>query len=132
MKRVMIYVFFLWVMVFSAAAAMAGDCYTDTIVKRWIEERDEAAEHVVQAWIRGASVEEFASDVAVILSNELYVCSQCRDQRRFLEGNIYILKGKFHPKLETVPGSILERLVGRDLLSPWTQFPLAQKGGARK
>ena len=132
MKRAMICVFFLWVMVFSAASAMAGDCYTDTIVKRWLEERDEAAEHVVQEWIRGALLEEFASEVAVILSNELYVCSQCRDQKGFLEGNIYILKGKFHPKLETVPGIILERLVGHDLLSPWTQFPLAQKGGAKK
>ena len=132
MKRIIICVFFLLVMVFSAASAVAGDCYTNTIVKRWLKERDEAAEHVVQVWASGASPEEFASWVAIILSNELYVCSLCRDQNRFLEGNIYILKGKSHPKLETVPGIILEHVVGRDLLSPRTQFPLDQKGGAKK
>ena len=132
MKKIIFCSFVLWIMIFRFAGASAGDCYSDTVVKRWIEERDRAAEKVVQDWARGASPDEFAPGVAVIIADELFVCSQCRDQKNFLKEKIYILKGGSHPKVENVPGMILEHLVGSDLLSPWRQFPSDRRKVVRK
>ena len=123
MKTLIVCFFALWVVILDVSVAVSGDCYSDTIVKRWLEERDRAEEHVVQVWAKGASPEEFAPEVAVILSNEFYVCSKCRDQEDFLKGNLHVLGRGSNPKVETVPGMILEHLVGREMLSPWSQFP---------
>jgi len=132
MKKLMVCVAFLSVMTFGGSAAIAGSCFSDSVVKGWIEERDRAEEYVVQVWARGGSPEQFASEVAVILSNELYMCSKCRDEGEFLKTNLHILGKGSDPKVETVPGMILERLVGREMLSPWKQFPTDKKKEAAK
>ena len=98
--------------------ALAGSCYSDRVVKGWLTERDRSEERVVQLWARGASPDEFAPHVAVILANELYICSQCRDEKEFLEQNVHILGKASEPKVENVPGMILERFMGYDILSP--------------
>ena len=122
MKRLIGFVVFLVAIALSGSAAIAGSCYSDTVVKGWIEERDRAEEYVVQVWAKGGSPEQFASEVAVILSNELYMCSKCREEGEWLKANLHILGKGPDPKLETVPGIILERLVGYEILSPWIQF----------
>ena len=127
MKRVMVCFFVLCAMIFEVSTVMAGDCYSDTVVKGWLEERDRAAEHVVQVWARGASPKEFASKVAVILSNEFFICAHCRNQKQFLEDHIQILNGVSQPKVKNVPGMILEYLIGHDILSPWSQFPAEKR-----
>jgi len=132
MKKLIGFGVFLVVIALSGSAAIAGSCYSDTVVKGWIEERDRAEECLVQAWARGASPEQFASRVAVILSNELYVSSKCRDEGEFLKTNLHILGKGSDPKVETVPGMILERLVGYEMLSPWKQFPSYKKKEAAK
>ena len=129
MKKLMVCVAFLSVITFGGSAAIAGNCYSDSVVKGWIEERDRAEEYVVQVWARGGSPEQFASEVAVILSNELYMCSKCRDEGEFLKTNLHILGKGSDPKVETVPGMILERLVGHEMLSPWKQFPSEKRKG---
>ena len=128
MKKLMVCVLFLSGMALNLSTALAGDCYSDMVVRRWIEERDRAEERVVQVWAKGASPEEFASEVAVILSNEFYVCSKCRDENDFL----HILNKGSDPKVETVPATILERLVGQEILSPWRQFPSDRRKGVAK
>ncbi|HID10580.1 MAG TPA: hypothetical protein EYP17_04685 [Candidatus Latescibacteria bacterium] len=123
MKRVLICLFLLLV----ASQAVAADCRSDRIVQRWLEERDRAAQHVVRTWARGAPLEEIAPGLAVMLSNEIYVCSKCRGQEDFLRENLILLGAGSEPKVETVPAIILERMLGTDLLSPWKQFPFAAK-----
>jgi hypothetical protein len=132
MKRLMICILFLASMALSVSNTIAGDCYSDTVVKRWIQERDRAAERVVQAWAKGASPGDFAQDVAVIISNEFYVCSTCRDQNNFLSENLNILNNGSSPKVETVPAMILEHLVGEKILSPWRQFPADKRKGVAR
>jgi len=129
MKKLMVCVAFLSVITFGGSVAIAGSCYSDKVVKGWIEERDRAEEYVVQAWARGAAPEQVASQVAVILSNEIYMCSKCRDERNFLKSNLHILGKGSDPKVETVPGMILERLVGYEILSPRIQFPSNKRKG---
>ena len=128
MKRLMVCITVLAVMGF-CGSAVAGNCSSDRVVKGWVEERDRTEERVVQVWARGASPDQFASEVAVILSNELYICSKCRSQKGFLKVNMHILGKGSDPKVENVPGIILERLVGNDILSPWKQFPSHKRRG---
>jgi len=132
MKKLMVCVVVLLVVTFGGSAAIAGSCYSDTVVKGWIEERDMAEEYVVQVWAKGGSPEQFASEVAVILSNELYMCSKCRDEGEFLKTNLHILGKGSEPKVETVPGMILERLVGYEMLSPRIQFPSNKRKEAKR
>ena len=127
MKRSIICFILVSAMVLNVSTAMAGDCNSDLVVKRWIEERDKAEKHIVQIWAQGASPEEFASEVAVILSNEFYVCSKCRNESDFLERNLHILNKGSNPKVETVPAMILEHLIGHQILSPWNQFPSSRR-----
>ena len=110
-----------------ASAALAGNCYSDPVVKRWLQEREHAAERTVQLWAQGSSPEEFVSEVAVITSNELYVFSQCREQPDFLKTHVYVITGGNEPKVESVPAIILEHLVDEGMLSPWVQFPSDQR-----
>jgi len=70
--------------------------------------------------------------VAVILSNEFYIFSQCREQPDFLETRIYVINEGPEPKVETVPAIIIEHLVGKDILSPWNQFPSNYREGMVK
>lgn len=112
--------------------AIAGDCHTDTIVNRWMDERDRAEEQVVQLWSKGLLPEIFAEKVAVILANEFYICSKCRDEFEFLKDNVHVLKNGISPRVETVPTIILERMVGDRILSPWQQFPSEKRKGVSK
>jgi hypothetical protein len=107
---------------------MAADCYSDFVVKGWLEERDRAEKRVVQAWAKGASSEELASDIAIILANELYLCSTCRNQVDFLEEHLHVLNNGDSPAVDTVPARILETFVGGEFLSPWRQFPKGRRG----
>ncbi len=127
MKRSIICFILVSAMVLNVSTAMAGDCNSDLVVKRWIKERDKVEEHVVQIWAQGASPEEFASKVAVILSNEFYVGSRCRNESDFLARNLHILNKGSNLKVETVPAMILEHLVGHQILSPWNQFPSSRR-----
>ena len=127
MKKSMLCVVFLWVMAFGGSAAIAGSCHSDRIVKGWIEERDRAEEHVVQAWARGASPEEYTSELAIIISSELYMGSKCIKEGGWLKTNLHILGKASNPKVGIVPGMIVERLLGYEILSPWKQFPSNKK-----
>ncbi len=132
MKRLMICVFFVLCMGLNLSTALAGDCYSDMVVRRWVEERDNAEKRVVQAWAKGASPEQFASGVAIILSNEFYICSKCRDDSKFLKQKLHILNKGTNAKVETVPAMILEQLIGDKILSPWRQFPANRRKGVAK
>ena len=123
MIKLMIFGLSLLIGICTSSTVLAGDCHSDTVVKRWLEERDGAAKQVVQVWIKGAQPDDYASDVAVTLSNELYICSKCRGQEDFLTQNLIILGKESNPNVKTVPGMILEYLVGQELLSPYNQFP---------
>jgi len=127
MKSLMIFLVYLLISISTVSAVIAGSCYSDPIVKRWIEEIDHAAENVVQQWAQGSSPEKFVSDVAVIISNEFYVFSQCREEPKFLETHILFLNKGSDPRVETVPAMILEHLFGYDILSPWSQFPSGKR-----
>lgn len=99
MKKLIVCVLFVSCIGLNLSIAFAGDCYLDMVVRRWIEERDSAEERVVQAWAKGASPEQFASGVAIILSNEFYICSQCRDDSKFLKQKLHILNKGSDAKL---------------------------------
>lgn len=132
MKNIMVCIAIIGAILATPVMSSAGECYTDRVVKRWIEDRDRAEERVVQMWARGASPEEFASDVAVILSNEFYICSKCRENCGFLEQNLHLLNNGTAPKIEAVPAILLERLIGIKILSPWRQFPSEKRKGVAK
>ena len=132
MNRFLICLMVFGIICAGLSVAHAGECYSDMVVKRWLDERDRAEERVIQLWAKGHPPEDFASEVAVILANEFYFCSKCRDNVEFLRDNVHILKNGVSPKVETVPSIILERLVGAKLLSPWKQFPSDKRKGVAK
>ena len=132
MKKLIVYVLVVSCIGLNLSVAFAGDCYSDMVVRRWVEERDRAEERVVQAWAKGASSEQFAPGVAIILSNEFYICSKCRDDREFLKQKLHILNKGTDAKVETVPAMILEQLIGEQILSPWRQFPSDRRKGVAK
>lgn len=127
MKKLCVYAVILVVAFSGVSFAFAGSCQSDTVVKRWIEERDRKAVHIVRAWAGGTTPRELASEIAVILSNEFYMCSKCRNEIDFLKTNLRILNGGSSPKMETIPAVILEQLMGYPVLSPWTQFPARKR-----
>ena len=106
-----------------APLAVHASCYSDRIVSRWLEERDELAVGVVQSWAAGVPVEELSNDIAAIMANEVITCSKCSNDAEFLMKNLYILTGKTEPDVARVPAIILEHFLGNDLLSPYVQFP---------
>ena len=122
MKKLMISLLFFLILAFGSSA-FGESCYVDSTVRQWLEERDRAAEHMVQAWAQGAPLEDLAADVAVIISNEIYVSSMCRDSKDFQKEHLLIANAGPNPKVATLPAVILERLVGYQILSPRKQFP---------
>jgi len=132
MKKLMVCILFVLCIGLDFSTAFAGDCYSDMVVRRWVEERDRAEEQVVQAWAKGASPEQFAPGVAIILSNEFYICSKCRDDSEFLKQKLHILNKGTDAKVETVPAMILEQLIGDQILSPYRQFPAGRRKGVAK
>ena len=132
MNRLIVCLMLFGILGAGVTIANAGDCSSDMVVKRWLDERDRAEERVIQLWAKGHPPDDFASDVAVILANEFYFCSKCRDNIEFLRDNVHILKTGHSPKVETVPSIILEHLLGTKFLSPWNQFPSNKRGGVVK
>lgn len=122
MKKTMVSLLVLLGVILTISQASAGSCYSDSIVMGWIAERDRAERTVIQAWAKGASPQDLAPDIALLLSNEFYICSKCRDNTQFLKNHLHILNNGSSPKVETVPAMILERLIGYPILSPHLQF----------
>ena len=103
--------------------AVNASCYSDRIVSRWLEERDELAVSVLQDWAAGTSIEDLAPDIAAMMSNEVITCSKCSNENDFITENLFILTSENEPELDKVPAIILEHFLGKDLLSPYVQFP---------
>ena len=104
------------------SVAMAGNCRTDAVAKRWVDERNRAEVLVLQSWARGETVDRYASQVALIFSDELYLCSACRNDGAFLKENLHVLGKGVDPTVETIPGMILERFLGKGFLSPRREY----------
>lgn len=120
-------VVFLFLVV--GSIANADNCTSNTIVKRWVTERDEVSLRLLQGWCKGQNPRESASDVALILSNELYICGKCRNDPDFLKSNLILLNTGARPKVETIPIIVLEKMLGYPILSPHRDFPNALGGG---
>lgn len=116
-------------LMFGNSIASADNCVSNTIVKRWIAERDDVSLRLLQNWCKGQSPRESSSDVALILSNELYIGGKCRNDPDFLKTNLILLNTGARPKVETIPIIILERMLGYPILSPHRDFPNALGGG---
>ena len=111
------------------SASMALDCRSDSVVRDWIVERDNAEKRVLKQWATGAPAGEYADGVGIIVSSELFIGSSCRSPA-FLKQNLHFLGvGGKDLRVETVPCIILERLMGKDILSPHRNFP--KKEGLR-
>ncbi|MBC2714966.1 MAG: hypothetical protein HF978_06615 [Desulfobacteraceae bacterium] len=121
MRKIILYVVVFFVGFTSIAAG--ASCYSDRVVTRWIEERDELAVQVLQKWAKGASVDELTPAIATIISNELLTCSKCRNDVDFVKEKLILLNSTTEPRIETVPAIILKHYIGNDLLSPHRQFP---------
>ena len=106
---------------FGPSVSMAADCRHDPIVRDWIIDRDRAEQHVLSQWAKGAPAGALASDVAVIVSTELFIGSTCRNEV-FLKQNLHFLGVGDDLTVETLPCMILERILGRDILSPHKNF----------
>lgn len=129
MKRFTVCMMCLGPILMFTFTAQAGNCYSDSVVRRWVEESNQAAESVLQQWAQGRPPQDFAPAVAVILANEFYIFSHCREQADFVKSHVYIVNTGNNPKVETVPAVILERALGYDILSPRAQVrPEAGKG----
>jgi len=121
MRKLSIYI--ILILMAACPVAVHASCYSDRIVSRWLEERDELAVRVLQDWAAGAAVEELSSDIAAIMANEVITCSKCSNDGAFIQENLFILTGETEPDLNKVPAIILEHFLGKNLLSPYVQFP---------
>lgn len=123
MRKYILFGFLVMLLVTSGPAALAEtNCYSNSIIQGWLKERDAAARSVIQQWARGAPLEDMASDVAVIFTNEVYIRSMCRDSLEFLNKHLIIPDKEYNLKVETLPALILKYFLGFDILSPSTQF----------
>ena len=101
---------------------LAADCRHDPIVRDWIIERDQAEQDLLSDWAKGAPTERLASHVGIIVSSELFIGSKCRTEG-FLKQNLHFLgKDSDDLRVETLPCMILERILGKDILSPHKNF----------
>ena len=123
MKRLFIIIICLLSFTTAAMPARAGSCESDPIVKHWLKEKEEAATNVVQKWARGLAFDLIAAEIAVLISNEINLFSQCREESEYINRSIYILNQAGNSGVEAVPAIILERIIGENLLSPRRQFP---------
>lgn len=131
MKSKMIYAIIVTIILAAGSIAYAENCDSNTIVRRWITERDDVSLKLLQSWCKGQNPRESASDVALMLSNELYICGKCRNDPDFLKNNLILLNTGAQPKVETIPVILLERMLGYPILSPHRDFPNALGGGAK-
>jgi hypothetical protein len=112
-----------------ASPGMAADCRHDPIVRDWIIERDQSEQRLLREWAKNAPTDKLASDVGIIVSSELFIASKCRSES-FLKQNLHFLgAGSDDLRVETLPCMILERVLGKDILSPHKN--LSNKGGLR-
>ena len=118
MKKLMMWTVWFCMFLVGVSVAMAGDCRTDAVARRWLDERNKAEVWILQSWARGDATDQYTSKIALILANELYLCSACRDDRTFLESNLHVLGKSTEPTVATMPGMILERFLGKGFLSP--------------
>lgn len=121
MKKLKIFGFIISMLLFVVNQAWSN-CSNDPIVQKWILERNTAEKHVIQAWAKGKPEESYLSDIALIISNELYLCSFCRNNETFLHNHLHVISTESDPQIEHVPGIILERIVGYPVLSVPRQY----------
>ena len=69
----------------------------------------------------GAPEETFLPDIALILANELYLASYCRNNVAFLEKRLHVISQESSPEIKTIPSMIFERTIGYPVLSPYGQ-----------
>ncbi len=122
-----------FIMLFAGSLnALAGDCRTDSVSRRWVDERNRAEILVMQAWARGEKPDAYAEQVALILADELYLAGMCRDDGAFLKENLHILGKASDPTVATIPGMILEQFLGKGFLSPERDYGSTVEGGAKR
>lgn len=104
------------------------NCYSNSIIQGWINERDTAAKIVIQQWANGGSIEDMASNVAVIFTDEIYTRGMCRDSLQFLQRHLIIPDKNCDLKMETLPSLILNYFLGFDILVPYIQSEKPKTG----
>ena len=107
------------------------NCYSNSIIQGWINERDTAAKIVLQQWANGVPIEDMTSNVAVIFTNEVYTRSMCRDSLQFLQSHLIIPDKDCDLQMETMPSHILNYFLGFDILVPYI-LPETPKTGVKK
>lgn len=111
------------------ALAYAGDCNDNSVVQIWLAEREEASKKILRHWAQGGSLDEVAREIAVVVSNEMYILGVCRDPD-FLKENPVVCGAVSIPSLDSLPALILQHIAKKDILSPKREFPgLQTKGG---
>jgi hypothetical protein len=122
MKKVILIATCLWVI-----AAVPGfcvcNCHTDELVQRWVKEKNTAAVTIARKWVRNAPMDDLATHGAVILSNQIYILSKCKDDEAFLKKNLFQDNDtNGQGGLELLPAQIIEKMTGQDFFSPVSLF----------
>lgn len=111
-----------------------SSCESNTIVRNWINERDNNALKVVKAWVADEPKEVIASYVGLVWANETNIVAKCRKEPNFLRANLLVYGDRpISFTLETAPPLIIQQFLNDDLLSPLKQYEETKgnKGGAR-
>ncbi len=126
MKKIILMATCLWVIA-TIPGFCACNCDTDPLVQRWIKEKNNAAITIVKGWVRNVPLNELAAQGAVILSNQIYILSRCKDDEHFLKNNLFLDKGtNSQGGLELLPALIIEKMTGQDFFSPCALFENAR------
>ena len=98
---------------------LAQSCWSNLLVKEWIKERNRMELSILRKWIKGAGTDELASDIARLLYVEFKIATTCRKNPKFLQKHLHLLNSQgVQPDVESVPGILLEKVIGRPVLSP--------------
>lgn len=111
-----------------------SSCEGNTIVRNWINERDNNALKVVKAWVADEPKEVIASYVGLLWANETNIVAKCRKESNFLRANLLVYGDRpISFTLETAPPLIIQQFLNDDILSPLKQYEETKtnKGGAR-
>lgn len=134
MNKTIIMLLTVAVTFFTMAPAYAFNCESNTIVRSWINERDNNAMKVVKAWVSDEPKEVIASYVGLVWANETNIVAKCRKESNFLKTNLLVYGERPIPfTLETAPPLIIQHFLKDDILSPLKQYEETKgnKGGAR-
>lgn len=115
-----------------ALLAYAGDCNDNSVVQIWLAGKEEASKKILRHWAQGGSLDEVAREIAVVISNEMYILGVCRDYPDFLREKLLIYGARPNPGVDSLPALILERIAKKDILSPRRDFPGLQNEGGLK